>query len=59
MIRNTVIVADTPTITGMFVFKEVAVSADWGEDVGVTTCNGMALCGIGTSDFKTKILLLV
>lgn len=38
---------------------EVAVSADWGEDVGVTTCNGMALCGIGTSDFKTKILLLV
>lgn len=54
MIRNTVIVADTPTITGMFVFKEVAVSADWGEEVGVTTCNGMAFCGIGTSVSKTK-----
>lgn len=54
MIRNTVIVADTPTITGMFVFMEAAVSADWGEEVGVTTCNGMAFCGIGTSVSKTK-----
>lgn len=55
MIRNTVIVADTPTITGMFVFMEVGVSMDWGEEVGVTTCNGMALCDIGISVLKPKL----
>lgn len=47
MIRNIVIVVDIFIIIGMFVFMEVVVFADWGEEVGVIICNGMVFCGIG------------
>lgn len=54
MIRNIVIVVDIFIIIGMFVFMEVVVFVDWGEEVGVIICNGMVFCGIGIFVLKIK-----
>lgn len=47
--RNTVMVIDTPTMTGMLLFMEEDLSSRWGRDEGVTTCKGAVLWGWGVS----------